>query len=70
MGVGRDGVATEVAVAPVEVEIKPEQEAVVTRHQRTMEAHVQVMILNPENVTQQDARPQVNTASNMNFILY
>ena len=40
MGVGRDGVATEVAVASVEVEIKPEQEAVVTRHQRTMEAHV------------------------------
>ena len=40
MGVGRDGVAMEVAVAPVEVEIKPEQEAVVTRHQRTMEAHV------------------------------
>ena len=40
MGVGQDGVATEVAVVPAVVEIKPEQEAAVILHQRTMEAHV------------------------------
>ena len=69
MGDGRNGVATEDAVALAKVEDKSGQDCVITLNPRTMEAHVQVMILNPENVTQQDARPQVNTASNMNLIL-
>jgi len=56
MVVGRNGVVTEVAVSLVEVEDKPEQEAVLTPHQRTMVKLAPDLLLNPELVIHKDAR--------------
>ena len=70
MEVGQNGVATVVAVGLVEEEVKSRQEDVITLHLKTMEAHVSGLILSPKHVTQKDARPQVNTTLNINFVLY
>jgi len=56
MEVGRNGVVTEVAVSLVEVEDKPEQEAVLTPHQRTMVKLALDLRLIPELVIHKDAR--------------
>ena len=69
MEVGRNGVAMEVAVALAEVEVKPVIEAVLTLHQRTMERHVQDLLLNPEHAMQEHVQPQVIAPININFVL-
>ena len=69
MEVGRNGVVTEVAVALAGLEVKPVQEVVLTLHQRTMERHVQDLLLNPEHVIQEDVLPRVSTPINFKFEL-
>ena len=69
MEVGRIGVAMEVVVAPAVVEIKLGLEAVLTLHQRTMERHVQDLLLNPEHVIQEDVLPRISTPINFKFEL-
>ena len=46
MVVGRIGVAMEIALVPVEVEFRSEQEAVLAPHQRTMVKFVQALHFN------------------------